>query len=689
MADQIIDIPGVGQVAFPEGMSDFDITKAIRTKILPQAQTKAPDTKTGMQDSFFSGALMNFGDEVKAGIRATFGPDLINRYRDLDKKFGLPGTAEPSKEADWKGRYDEELIRARESAKKFGQENPNLDLASNVAGNVAGSAALLAAGPAGLSTAGPSLTLNALKMGAVGGGLGAVAGYGSGEGESDRIDNALIGGGFGAATGFALPFIGRGARLAYDRVAPKVLQAAGNVAEKFVPRVRPGSLSAAAPDGTAGIAGDSMATRFADSARNAATKIEDDAALNRLAIAMSDRGGPQAARQRMNALGEGAFIADANKGTERLAFVTQANSDDAAESMLKSYTARNKATGTRFKAAIPGAPDARSADDFLAAYTSAEGSKIYDPVLRKGKLNVSDDMLRLMREKESLRSAMALVDETNAGETLRLTQAEKAHLIKRALNRMEEGVTPDGKPVDKTVLRAAARQWEDALWKANPAIKEADEAYAKVASLPETFERGRNFAAQGRGENALNASPEALRADLPRMTPDQRNVLAAGARSDMRRIASQGPDQTRRLAKSLTDGDDMVDRLREILGDDVAERIISRSDAERTYAEKFGNVMRGSPTAERNMTLMRDQGIGPPASGDVMSVLRWARDQADKLDRPSEAVRRKLGDLLTNPDAAANAETIALVEGILRRRASGNALRSSIPAAAGSAASGP
>jgi hypothetical protein len=536
---------------------------------------------------------------------------------------------------------------------------------------------------------GPSLTLNALKMGAVGGGLGAVSGYGAGEGENDRIDNALIGGGVGAATGFALPFIGRGARLAYDRVAPKVMKAASNVAEKFVPRVRPGSLSAAAPDGSAGVAGDSVATRFADSARNAATKIEDDAALNRLAIALSDRGGPQAARQRMNALGEGAFIADANKGTERLAFVTQANSDDAAENMLKAYTTRNKATGTRFKAAVPGAPDARSADDFLNAYTSAEGSKIYDPVLRKGKLTVSDDMLRLMREKQSLRDAMNLVDETNAGETLRLTQAEKAHLIKRALNRMEEGVTPDGKPVDKTALRAAARQWEEALWKANPAIKEADEAYAKVASLPEWFERGRNFAAQGRNENALNASPEALAADLPRATPDQRNVLAAGARSDMRRIASQGPDQTRRLAKSLTEGDDMIARLREILGDDVAERIISRSDAERTFAEKFGNVMRGSQTAERNMTLMRDQGIGPPAAGDVMSVLRWVRDQADKLDRPSETVRRKLADLLTNPDAAANAETIALVEGILRLRASGNALRSSIPAAAGSAASGP
>src|SRR6478609_10297284 len=37
MSDTIVDIPGVGQVAFPSTMSDADITAAIKTKILPQA----------------------------------------------------------------------------------------------------------------------------------------------------------------------------------------------------------------------------------------------------------------------------------------------------------------------------------------------------------------------------------------------------------------------------------------------------------------------------------------------------------------------------------------------------------------------------------------------------------------------------------------------------------------------------
>src|SRR5882762_4592656 len=33
---QLVDIPGVGHVEFPDGMSDFDITKAIRTQIMPR-----------------------------------------------------------------------------------------------------------------------------------------------------------------------------------------------------------------------------------------------------------------------------------------------------------------------------------------------------------------------------------------------------------------------------------------------------------------------------------------------------------------------------------------------------------------------------------------------------------------------------------------------------------------------------
>src|SRR5215472_7276262 len=42
MADKVIEIPGVGNVAFPDSMTDDQIRVAIRTKILPQSYTKTP-----------------------------------------------------------------------------------------------------------------------------------------------------------------------------------------------------------------------------------------------------------------------------------------------------------------------------------------------------------------------------------------------------------------------------------------------------------------------------------------------------------------------------------------------------------------------------------------------------------------------------------------------------------------------
>ena len=41
MTDTLVDVPGVGRVSFPQGMSDDDIASAIKTHILPTAQGAA------------------------------------------------------------------------------------------------------------------------------------------------------------------------------------------------------------------------------------------------------------------------------------------------------------------------------------------------------------------------------------------------------------------------------------------------------------------------------------------------------------------------------------------------------------------------------------------------------------------------------------------------------------------------
>jgi hypothetical protein len=49
MTDTVIDIPGVGQVAFPSSMSDRDIADAIKTKILPQAKPEKGALEKGAE----------------------------------------------------------------------------------------------------------------------------------------------------------------------------------------------------------------------------------------------------------------------------------------------------------------------------------------------------------------------------------------------------------------------------------------------------------------------------------------------------------------------------------------------------------------------------------------------------------------------------------------------------------------
>ena len=68
MADKIVQIPNIGQVAFPEGMSDADIIKAIQTLQVP-APTAAPALTGKVPESFQSKILNSPVGGVIRGLR--------------------------------------------------------------------------------------------------------------------------------------------------------------------------------------------------------------------------------------------------------------------------------------------------------------------------------------------------------------------------------------------------------------------------------------------------------------------------------------------------------------------------------------------------------------------------------------------------------------------------------------------
>lgn len=387
-----------------------------------------------------------------------------------------------------------------------------------------------------------------------------------------------------------------------------------------------------------------------------AARLEDQIATKRLAQVIAKPSEVDAIEARGRQLGQGFMLADANTDLQRTLYAQQANSGKAADIAGKNLLERNQQTGRRFinKSGIPGAPDPSKAEKYLETFRRTEGSKIYDPVLRSGQpVNVTPEM-EALKQRGSIKKAFDTVDKMAAEEGRVFTEAERLHRVKRALNQNAEAAIRRGEAVDRDLVDATAREWEAALWKANPEIAKADAEFSKIAGLyDDWFKRGQAFAARGRGEAAQNASPEAI-ADLLRdATPLQKQAFMAGSSGEMRRIASDGGDATRRLAKVMGDGEDMVSRLTEIYGPERTRQMIASGDAERVFAETFRNTMRGSQTAERTVALARDADLMPPSvrnGGDLVQVLSWLKDTAAKLDTPTEAARQRLAQVLTTMD---------------------------------------
>jgi hypothetical protein len=222
---QIVDIPGVGEVEFPDEMGDADIVAAVKRISTPALQAShssaAPDPGAlppapGMVESGARGAMqgasLGFGDEVAAAVDAAL-PGLSRRFNPE------PLAASPE-DAALQDRYAaaRDYYRNRNAAAE--QANPGTYLGGQVAGallttrgvpvkgavGVVNAAGLGAAQGAGYSDANEGLGL--ARDTALGGALG-LAGHGAGSllgGAASKVQGAagrLLGKAHGRALGQA------------------------------------------------------------------------------------------------------------------------------------------------------------------------------------------------------------------------------------------------------------------------------------------------------------------------------------------------------------------------------------------------------------------------------------------------------------------------------------------------------
>lgn len=672
-----------------------------------KGKADARNTSDATAQAFGQGATFGFGDELTAAVRAA-APGFSNwmmRGPALQRDESIGGSPTPqtvSTAPTMQGRYDEELARERIKAQQFQKDSPVLATGANIAGNVAGSAALsMVPGVAPLMSGAGGVPMQMLKGATAGAALGGAQAFGEGEGGfAQRAAKVPIGAGVGAGVGVAIPPLVAGGRALYEAVAPSVMRSAGNTAERLAPRADAGkmTLSAAAPEGGTPPPADSLMLTVADALQGRSQSITNDAALRRVARALQQENlSPAQIRAQLDDLGPDAFLSDLGRNLQRPARDAYVLPGEGQRIVETAFDNRNRNAPYRMITAFEGGPgrhhpSIREASEYLRQYTSAEGRRIYDPVLRgDAQLNVSPEMAELQRVpliQDAYVTMRRLFQE--AGHTP--TEAELAHAVKQGLAANGQAAREGGRPVSPHLVSQVESAWRRALHQANPAIRAADEAYAPIAALPDRLTEGQQFLKTGISETATDFSPSALADRIPQMSPQERTALGTGVVNTARDLAAEGPERTRALAKKLMQSDPNIGiagRLPYLLPDQASE-IMRNARAEGVFAKTDRSVRGGA--AERAGDIQAafsdlTGSIPTDARGIVARLLDQGGKIVAKVREPNEATRAQIARLLTTGDNTVNAETLALVEALLRQQASGRPIRAGIAASSGSAAS--
>ncbi len=590
--------------------------------------------------SLASGASFGLADEIAAAGDATFGP-LVDR-------FTKSGT---SAAPDWKARYEENLSRERGQNKAYEEQNPIADIAGKVVGGVGGAVAML---PGALTSLGPSAIANVARATGTGAGLGALQGFGEGEGTQDRLERAGIGGAIGGTLG----------------AAARPLAAAGrSISESAVGRA------------------------IGDTFRGAG-KSAQEGALERLATALQ-RGkvGPEDIGGKLKQFGNEAMLADTDPQLLSAALGVKVLPGQTRSIAEANLVPRDRAAGTRLVGAFEGgeaAPSTFAAGRAMEGNLSGVGQKAYGG-MREAGLTTSPEMEAIMQRAPAIRETIAQIEQDAAQFGTALSPVDVMHRVKQTLNRNADAAFTSGKPVNKADVGSLANEWEAAFWQANPTAKQADTLYAQAASLPETMQAGRNFLRKGTSESATDSSAPALADLLLAANPQQVLAARTGATNAARETALEGTRPARALAQRIDESGPVQEKLVQLYGPERAAQITRQAATEGVFANTSNKLRGGSQTAEKasdaidmmgNVQLRgTPSGVFPRATESLKALANWVRN-------PNEAVRNKIGELTLSPDAKVNEETLRLLAELLQGRQGGRRFGVGLSGAAGGIAGG-
>jgi hypothetical protein len=613
---QQIEVPGVGVVEFPDGMSDEQIGAAIK-----QSLAKSPAIDTEAAGNFMHGAATygagrelahNFTMGLARPVYAAGGAveNLLERAIGKGNGQGI---------ADAYLRGEKEYDAARE---QYRSQNP---IMSTIAGLGGGAASLAGAGAVGLPGA-----IGRIWQGAKAGGTyGGVSGLAEANGSAgERLAEGAKGLGIGAAIGAAVP-----AAIDVARTATAPIRSMFSAATK-PEQTAVRQIAQAMEDGSISPTQAQQALQEARAAGVRDMTLADVGGKNaqQLAATYAKSPGPgkQAAadflEQRMAGRGE--------------------NLVDVARPALghpeQTYGAIDQLIEQRAKAATPLYERARNTP---LDTTRPE----YDAIMRELETPSGQQALAAAARKMADEKVPSKMIPINAGQdgsvTLsRLPDTRTLDYVKRAIDDKIQAARRVGNMDDARIFQSVKNGVVNNLDQLNPAYKSARAAFAGPSESKDAIEAGMQF---------LTMPSEDIRKVMQGLSQADREFARLGAARALKDIAGASSDRTRELLSG-----NMRERMQEIFPDKGSyDRAYQGWQAIKGQSDLARRVLGGSQTYE-NFAQAGDAALDPSillhaAHGNFLGATKDAlRGLANRFGGITPKVGANGIEMLLSPDQA-------------------------------------
>jgi hypothetical protein len=637
---QHIDVPGVGTVEFPDGMSDADMAAAIKQNY--------PDSAP----SLFSRATQAM-EEGEGGIPLKSMEDLKSvgtAYGEMAKGIPIIGGFVPQSEG----------------MMQFEQQNPGAAKVTQGVGGVVATAPLMAAVPWAFGL-GPASDLAGVA-GNVGRGIASGAGIGGADAAA-RGESIPAGAGAGALVGGAAPAVGAGIGALWNGIRGAVVPAARGVLDGMNPQAVEWAARAAKADGLTetqiadminqkgpeaflgeygsnlrgltgaihaqpGTAKTEIAGAFEDRAAGARQRVED---------AVTDVLGPRVNVADLTRQGYAQRSANAGPLWDQFRTTTVHPTDE-----LKTLVAGSGEGPNR----VPGLEDI-------------------------GLLNEARSMAQL----ESLATGEPTPPMQNfftGGERKDWPTTQSFQYVKQAIDgRIEASIGPDGRPTQATRLYTMLKnRLDDVISRANPDAaniwQQARQAWAEPTAINN---------ARRAGQQAWNPTTrrDEMTYQLSQYSPPEQQAYREGARDSLAEMmdrSANGDTRTRdtllapanqdKVAMLSTNGSTSADDLVRRLNQETAYRqnqTRTIANSETAQRQAMGQMTTPNPEdtmiarALRRIEYMPHVTLAPyiPLSGTAKNVAAGAQERA------FEEARNALGPMLTSQGPQAQDIARALI----------------------------